>query len=158
MSWSARRSTVPREDPFAGIQLSEQATPGKLEQRLFERDTPRPTPTAANQDPEHSPKKIQLPVRTTSVPTKIATAPGALKALELSKSRFNLADVPLFKASYLFTQEELNLLEDLKIALRRELDAKVTKNDLMRLALHLLLEDHRLNGSRSYASRKVRKG
>jgi hypothetical protein len=28
------------------------------------------------------------------------------------------------------------------VELKRELDAKVTKNDLMRAALHLVVEDH----------------
>ena len=57
----------------------------------------------------------------------------------------------------IFTLEELEALEDLKLELRRELDAKVTKNDLIRSALHMLLEDQAANGQRSYARRKVRK-
>lgn len=147
-----------RDDPFAGIHLSEQANPGKIEQRLFEPNGPPPTATtrrAAAKLPSSPASEPPAPKVPKPTPWR---EPSELKPVELSRSRFELAEVPLFKASYLFTQEELEALEDLKIALRRELDAKVTKNDLVRLALHLLLDDRRANGSRSYAVRKVRKG
>jgi hypothetical protein len=73
------------------------------------------------------------------------------------RSRFDLNDDPRYKASYNYTNEELIAVEDLRMELQRKFDKKVTKNDLMRSALHLLLEDHDANGDRSYASQKVRK-
>lgn len=71
--------------------------------------------------------------------------------------QFNLADEALYKATFAFTDAELAALEDLKIELKRELDTKVTKNDLMRAALHLLFEDDAASGDRSYARRKIRR-
>ena len=83
------------------------------------------------------------------LPTKAPTVPAP---------RFDLREEPLYKASFVFTQGELEGLEDLKLELRRQLDAKVTKNSLIRAALHMLLEDHAANGERGYASRKIKRG
>jgi hypothetical protein len=64
---------------------------------------------------------------------------------------------PLYKASYLFTQEEQEALEDLKLELSRQFGDKVFKNDLIRAALHLLIEDYNANGAKSYVTRKTRR-
>jgi hypothetical protein len=71
--------------------------------------------------------------------------------------RFDLHEVALWKGSFVFTREEMEALEDLKVELSRSLDKKVNKYDLMRAALHLLVEDHRSNGEKSYATRKLRR-
>lgn len=146
-----------RDDPFAGIRLSEQttpATPGKLDQRLFAPEPPAPSAKPA------PPSKAE-PAKTPGEPTPPGAQlghPAAAKATATPGPRFDLKEEPLYKASFLFTQEELEGLEDLKLELRRQHDTKVTKNALIRLALHMLLEDHAQNGQRSYASRKIRKG
>lgn len=140
-------------DPFAGILLSEQASPDKLDQRLFSSE-PQPSPPPKESKP---PKAEQTKPPTKTVVAERPPAIRKLKPTSLTATRFDLDDLPLYKASYLFTSEELEALEDLKLKLRRELDTKVTKNDLIRCALHMLVEDYSANGERSYASRKVRR-
>ena len=46
-----------------------------------------------------------------------------------------------------------NTLEDLKIEFRRKFDSKVSKNDLMRAALHLLVNDHKEKSEKSFVGR-----
>lgn len=145
-----------RDDPFSGLRLSEQTASGKIEQRLF---TSQPTPAPAPPKPER-PTPAPAPAKhaPASTPPVAPSKPAPVARLSsLTAPRFDLKEVPLYKASYLFTQEELEALEDLKLELRREHDSRVTKNDLIRCALHLLLEDHAANGERSYARRRVRR-
>jgi hypothetical protein len=143
---------MPRDDPFAGIPLSEQAQAAKLEQRLFEPGKSptnvRPRPPAVETKPPSQPKP----------PSQAATnAASASKAPSLKATRFDLADMPINKMSFLMTPEEFESLEDLKLELRRDLDTKVTKNDLIRCALHMLIENYVEHKDASYASRKIRK-
>jgi hypothetical protein len=49
----------------------------------------------------------------------------------------------------LFTAAEFEALDDLKLSLRRTLDVKVTKNDLVRCAVQFLVEDIRRLGDAS---------
>jgi len=70
-------------------------------------------------------------------------------------SQFDLADEALYKATFTFSQPELEALEDLKLEFRRDHDTKVTKNDVVRAAVHMLVEDHTANKQRSYISRKL---
>lgn len=144
---------MPAKDPFAGIRLSEQTTPPKLEQRLFTSEPPKPAPAARPEAPAQ-PQASKAPAPSSPAAPKPVTpqlAPASLTR------RFDLKDLPLYKASYLFTMEELEALEDLKLELRRDLDTKTTKNDLIRAALHMLVEDYRLNRARSYVIRKARR-
>ncbi|MCL5959433.1 MAG: hypothetical protein M1358_08980 [Chloroflexi bacterium] len=142
------------KDPFSGMRLSEQAGTGKLDQRLF---APEPAPVPSSRKPDALPRsEPEKPLVAPSASPPTPAAPTKPKALGMA-SRFDLSEEPLYKASFLFTQEELEALEDLKLELRREYDTKVTKNALIRAALHILLEDHAANGKRSYASRKILK-
>ena len=59
-------------------------------------------------------------------------------------------DRPTYKTSYLFTQEEFEMSEDLKRSLRREYGIQAYKNDLARAAIRLLAEDFRAKGEKSY--------
>ena len=145
---------MPREDPFAGIRLSEQTTTAKLDQRLFAPDkppVPSPKPPLTTK-PEKPKGQAESPPLTSSSKTPASKVPAA------PAPRFDLKEEPLYKASFVFTQGELEGLEDLKLGLRRQLDTKVTKNGLIRAALHMLLEDHAANGERGYASRKIKRG
>jgi hypothetical protein len=125
------------------MRLSEQATPpeaGKLDQRLF---ASSPPPAVAPEVPPPSAKpEPALVAKAPTAPPLNKSAPPAAA----TERRFNLTDEALYKATFAFTDDELAALEDLKIALKRELDTKVTKNDLMRAALHLLLEDNAATG------------
>ncbi len=148
---------MPREDPFAGIKLSEQAS-GQIEQRLFSPEPKRPPlirqpagPPAATLTPPGS-----LTAAKPEAPS--GRAGELLSPLAKFARRFDLKEPPLHKASFLLTLEETEALEDLKLELRREYEyeTKVTKNDLMRVALHLLTEDHLSKKEQSYVSRKLR--
>lgn len=143
-------------DPFRGIKLSEQASTPGVEQRLF--SNPRITP------PPEPPKPVEKPSLPTPAPISKLTAPkpaaerkvGLLPG-SLANPTFRLDDEALYKASYVFTPQELEALEDLKLELKRELDSKVTKNDLIRAALHLLVEDYRAHIEDSFVVRKIRR-
>ena len=145
---------MPRDDPFAGIRLSEQTSGGKLDQRLFAPEPPialsakPPSPTRA--------AKPRVPAKSPP-PSRVSSGTLPPKTPSVPAPRFDLREEPLYKASFVFTQGELEGLEDLKLELRRQLDAKVTKNSLIRAALHMLLEDHAANGQHSYASRKIKR-
>jgi hypothetical protein len=151
---------VADDNPFAGIKLSEQVGIGKLDQRLF---APAPSPPPKAESPaspaQPSPSPPESPAPEEKRPAApLATRAPAAKSEETQRGlRFNITDEPLYKGTFVFTQDELEALEDLKLELRRHLDQKVTKYDLMRAALHLLLEDHEANGERSYATRKIRR-
>lgn len=143
-------------DPFRGIKLSEQASTPGVEQRLF--STPPSAPTPEPQKPVEKPSPpaaAPTPEVASSKPApdrKISLLPGSL-----ATTAFRLDDEALYKASYVFTPQELEALEDLKLELKRELDAKVTKNDLIRAALHMLVEDYRAHVQDSFVVRKIRR-
>ena len=144
------------DDPFRGIKLSEQArTPG-VEQRLFAAPTIDTVPEPrkpAEKPPSPSSPAPQKPESPLAAPTpKIRFVPASL-----ASSTFDLDDEALYKASYVFTIRELEALEDLKLELKRELDSKVTKNDLVRAALHMLVEDYRDKDQQSYVYRKIKR-
>jgi hypothetical protein len=144
------------DDPFRGIKLSEQASSQGLEQRLF-----APTPKAPDPEPQkpaEMPPSAAKPALPKPEPPKPAPAPKVvLKPASLASSTFNLDDEALYKASYVFTIQELEALEDMKLELKRELDSKVTKNDLVRAALHQLVEDYRDKAQQSDVVRRLRR-
>ena len=139
-------------DPFLGFKLTQTVQPaesGKLDQRLFapktETKSKLPTPRSAP-----APRREETPPKPVSQTRPIAK-------LESLTRDFDLAEQPLYKLSYLFTQPEIEALEDLQLELRRDLDIKVTKNDVIRSALHLMVQDYNTNGSASFLLRKTRK-
>ena len=140
-------------DPFAGIKLSEQVTPPKLDQRLFS-DQPSnvSASTLATPDsqiePSHTPHKSSSPRRKPPVKTGLDGP---------KQPQFDLEDEALYKATFTFSQPELEALEDLKLEFRRDHDTKITKNDVVRAAVHMLVEDHFDNKQRSYVTRKLGK-
>jgi hypothetical protein len=163
---------LPPKDPFSGLNLSAQTNTQPLDQRLF-----APAPTTEPKLPDRSTPRASVSARpnvsrldaSTSEPIpapdhqfqekpRPSAASRSAKRIEISSfaaSRFDLADEALYQASFVFTQEELEALEDLKIELKRELDTKVTKNDLIRSALHMLVEDYRTNGERADVYRRL---
>ena len=143
---------MPEGDAFAGIRLSEQVGPASIEQRLFSGQPLSPTP----KEPKPKTQEIGKPGnREVGQEGKRETIQEGMKeASKERKIRFNLADSPTRKDSFLFTEQEFEALEDLKLELRRKHDVKVTKNDLARCALHLLVEDYETNRERSFLGRK----
>jgi hypothetical protein len=59
-------------------------------------------------------------------------------------------DRPTFKSSFLYTEEEFEMFEDLKLSLRREHGIQAYKNDLARAAIRLLVEDFKTKGAKSF--------
>jgi hypothetical protein len=131
---------------FAGFSLSEQ-TPGAqtpIDQQLF---VPTPPPTA----------KQPMPA-----PDLVITRPAAATVHPSPPEpdvpqEFDLTQFPYRKDTFLFTSEEFNELDQLKLTLRRVLDKKVTKNDLARCAIHYLVESCRELGAESPVIQPIRK-
>jgi hypothetical protein len=144
---------MPEGDAFAGIRLSEQVGPASIEQRLFSGQPLSPT---AAKEPKPKTQETKKPGnREVGQEGKRGISQEGMK--EASKEntlRFNLAESPTRKDSFLFTEQEFEALEDLKLDLRRKHEVKVTKNDLARCALHLLVEDYETNRERSFLGRK----
>jgi hypothetical protein len=150
---------------YSGHRLSEQADastapPQRTDQRLFNPapatrpDPPIPSPPA---DPVSAPEApvavlpppppvlpVRPPIRRLSAPSERPTDPPIPTV-----PSFDLADLPYRKDTFLFTAEEFEALDDLKLSLRRTLDVKVTKNDLVRCAVQYLVEDFRSRGEAS---------
>lgn len=149
---------MPTDDPFAGLKLSDQATQSapaaKLDQRLFSAEPTHPPKTPSEE--QDSPQKPQMAAElTTAAPKPRAAEKVVLKPPSLSRTAFDLEDQPLYKSSFLFTQEEQEALEDLKLELSREHGDKVFKNDLIRAAIHMLVEDYRAHAQDSFVMRKI---
>jgi hypothetical protein len=171
-----------RDDPFRGLRLSEQVPTERLDQQLFE---PAPA-IESESKPAPDPKSRSIPASVEALPPAIskrvdagtkpagnieqlagqpmpdATRPKSAAPPDLLKSpvrrsvKFNLSERPFFKMSYLYTEDEVLAVDELRSELSHELDDKVTKNDIVRAALHMLLEDDAANGLRSYLRRKLR--
>jgi hypothetical protein len=134
--------------PFAGMKLTEQTPLGQsgLDQKLFSRPTPLPEKPVSQeaQEKEAAPQ----PRKAASVkPQKRRTVEPAAAAAK----GFDL-NLPTEKShTFAFTFEELWALEDLKTGLSRllGLDVRITKIDIIRSALHIILDDYRLRGEAS---------
>jgi hypothetical protein len=143
---------MPEGDAFAGIRLSEQVGPASIEQRLFSGQPLSPTAKEPKPKTQETGKPGNREVGQEG--KRETSQEGMKEASKEPKLRFNLADSPTRKDSFLFTEPEFEALEDLKLELRRKHQVKVTKNDLARCALHLLVEDYETNRERSFLGRK----
>ena len=70
---------------------------------------------------------------------------------------FDLSEQPYRKATFLLTDEEFELLEDLKLALRRAHGMKTSKEDIVRCGIHLLHSLYHLEGEQSSLVKSLRK-
>jgi hypothetical protein len=143
---------MPNNDAFSGIRLSEQVGQASVEQRLFAVSQPSPTPKEPKLVNQETGKPRSREVEKTR--GKDVSQEGVREASKERRVRLDLADIPTHKDSFLFTPAEFEALEDLKIEFRRKHDLKITKNDLARCALHLLVEDYETNQERSFLGRK----
>jgi hypothetical protein len=82
---------------------------------------------------------------------------GTLENPAADGSGFDLTITPYKNDTFLFTNEELYAIEDLKTELKRKLDLKTTKYDIVRCAIHCLMEDYRQRGEKSHIVQRVRK-
>lgn len=142
-----------RSGAFTGLRLSTGIPPAGLDQRLFaappgevepspvmSKPLPGPSSTASSHDPDQR-KKDATPARPGGV-HRTPNSPTATGALRWLGFVFDISVKPYRKDSFLFTDEEFEALEDLKLELRRTYDLPATKNDIVRAALHAALEDY----------------
>jgi len=64
--------------------------------------------------------------------------------------RFDIGAEPYSQATFKFTDDELYALDDLKRDLNRQRELKTTKQNLVRLAVHRLVEEYDQNGDDSW--------
>ncbi len=69
---------------------------------------------------------------------------------------FDINEKPYRKDSFLFTDQEFEALEDLKLELRRQYDFKATKNDIARVALSELFDNYKRSGDKSAIIRHLK--
>ena len=74
-----------------------------------------------------------------------------------TRAAFDINVQPTAKYTSLFATEELEALDDLKTALRRQYGIKATKIDLIRYAIHHLIEDYRSQGDQSIVLERLKK-
>ena len=65
----------------------------------------------------------------------------------------SMEEKPVFKASFLYTEQEMELFEDLKLGMRRKHGLKVTKNDIARAGIRLVSEDYKKNQENSFLAK-----
>ena len=134
--------------PFAGMKLTEQ-TPLKqcgLDQKLFSR--PNPLPDTPDVPAPKPPAKTPA-----NPPTASPMQPAATEAKE-----FDL-NIPTEKSeTFAFTFEEWLAIDQLKTELTRLLgvDLRVTKIDIIRCALHMIVKDYRAHGAQSFLFESIK--
>ena len=71
-------------------------------------------------------------------------------------SPLSIEHEPYTQATFKFTDDELDALDDLKRDLKRQLDLKTTKQNLVRYALHRLIEEFTQQGEASWLVQQLR--
>jgi hypothetical protein len=89
-----------------------------------------------------------------------ASQQAGRKPAQLARSEAGLSIVPPQavahrKATFLLSDAEFEGIEDLKLRLRREHGRDVTKNDLIRCAIQVLLEDYDLEAEASVVVQRL---
>lgn len=134
-----------KDDPFAKL--------GALDQKLFtahQQPGSRPDPAQSSRAEEGAPPEPKEPRNQafkqernqgTLEARKLPAKPtGGTEAVAIQVD-LDLNQRPDRQNTYAFTTDELERLEDLKILICRHYDLSITKNDLIRCAVHLLLDD-----------------
>jgi hypothetical protein len=143
--------------PFSGIKLTDQTGLGErgMDQQLF---AAAPSPSPRNATPTHLPRKegSQEPRK---VGTQVPTYPGQAGPPGTPAPRetphFDIAEPATEKNSYMFSEEELWALRDVEAELERTYRADVSKYNIVRLGLHMLLEDYRRDKPGSFLARRL---
>jgi hypothetical protein len=153
--------------PFAGMSLTSQTPFASVgpDQRLFAPSQPPLVPPAKPSTPAHQQGQTVEPRKPGSTfPHKyVSTEPHNHGSVEPRKqgttvpgSRFDIRDEAGERYTLAFTLEELEALEDLKRELRRRFGVKTQKYNIIRHALHELIEDFERNGEQSILIRRIR--
>jgi hypothetical protein len=61
------------------------------------------------------------------------------------------------KGTFLFTNEELYAIDDTKKDMKRRLDLSSTQYDIVRSAIHIIVDDYRHRGAESLLVQRIRK-
>jgi hypothetical protein len=138
--------------PFAGMKLTEQTPLAQsgLDQKLFSRPTPLPEKPVPQEPQEKQEKEEVAKPRPTSAVKSQKRAP--VRSATAEGKRFDL-NLPTEKShTFAFTFEELWALEEVKTGLSRllGLDQRITKIDIIRCALHMIVDDYRQRGEQSF--------
>ncbi|MCA9852249.1 MAG: hypothetical protein KC482_01390 [Dehalococcoidia bacterium] len=154
------------ESTFSGLKLSEGTTGGGLDQRLFgappvkptsvavpKKAKPKPSPPAPGPSSPPPPSKPAVP-ESHAAPRITINGERVLESGRMGAARwadlaFDINTKPYRKDSFLFTDDEFEALEDLKLELKRNYDLPATKNDIARIALQRLYEDYADAGATS---------
>jgi hypothetical protein len=149
---------VKSSSPFAGKKLTGETNPTELsvEQRLF---SSSPTQAGIGKPKEaEETKKPETQEVGKEGSREVGKEVGKEGSREVGKL-FDINAIPYRKDSFLFTDEEFEALEDLKLELRRKYDLKATKNDIARSAMQNIFEDYELHKENSIVVRilKTRK-
>lgn len=156
-----------KDDPFSGIKLSEQAG---LDQQLFSRgpidqnDTKtrergkeggRETEKEASK-PGKKKRRKEEGRETEKEPDREAGREGVFPSGSPTLA-LDTTELPVHKVSYLATESEWNLFDEMKLDLRRRHGLKTTKNDIARLAIRFLARDYEQKQGDSFLVKKLRK-
>lgn len=145
--------------PFAGMKLSEPAGHPGPDQRLFappvsHRSFPRHLQALPGnlprKEPSQEPRKVE-----TQEPGRQAIINSTTPESSEGGERFDIGASATEKNSYMFSQEELWALKDVEAELERTYRTDVPKYNIVRLGLHMLLEDYFLHKSDSFLVRKL---
>lgn len=139
---------------FAGLKLTNQTPLGGsgVDQKLFTRPTPppeQPVKQEVTEVPTAPTKQVSLETRKPG--NREARRVGAGEVAATEAREFDL-NIPTEKSeTFAFTFEEWLALDQLKTELTRLLgvDLRVTKIDIMRCALYMIVNDYRTRGEQS---------
>ena len=149
-----------KNDPFASL--------GALDQKLFRPRGSSVPSRPSSQRPSDRPQQGQETKEPWNQASKEASKDPGLEPTNLGPSSpagmtvkhepaaLSLNQRPDRQNTYAFTTRELERLEDVKIAITRHYDLGVTKNDLVRCAVHILLEEYEALGERSSLLKRLR--
>jgi hypothetical protein len=149
-----------KNDPFASLGALDQklfqsrkappASRPPVQRRPAQSDEPRETKEPWKQVSKESSNQESLPARNLGTPESSRLAMAGESAV------LSLNQRPDRQNTYAFTTTELERLEDAKIAITRRYDLSITKNDLVRCAVQMLLDDYESHGERSAVLKRLR--
>jgi hypothetical protein len=114
-------------------------------------------PPLAEKPPVQEAKVTDETLKTRKLGNKETRKQGAMVAIPTEPQGFDLNIKPYRKGTYLFTDEELYAIDDLKKDLKRRLDLSATQYDIVRSAVHTIVEDYRQRGSESIIVQHIKK-
>ena len=151
---------------FAGMKLTDQTPLGTgvgPDQRLFTRPEPEPAPPPEAASPATEPAEEPAPPQAaappqprkvgTKEPRNLGTGDGKKAGPAAPREEpggpFDIGIRAGHQANFLFTDEELDALDDLKRDAKRRYGLHTTKQDLVRYAVIELLNDYLAHGETS---------